>query len=247
VSITISSRGENKEIYKMESRKNEYHRTDLPEKLYKAFPKKEYAEEFIEGVVFFRSIQSLRKIESAGADPSEGRPAVEHGPAKVTIKNNETGEVLPSFEVQSSKIGFSVEAPERRFVSCFSAYSEAPRNSKFGRYIVEIHDVSGMISAWQSQINHLEYGNVCYFDPSNVNALRQSPDVPAFHLKDKKFLDEVEFRISFEASEAYLSELAANVDPSKYGVPRAAIPEIEALTWNFSSNKEWMRLRIDDA
>lgn len=222
--------------------KNEFdtpHRGTIPQKLFKAFDQKEYAEAFIQGLVFFRALTSMRNIESAGADRNEGSPAVDHGPARVTLTNRETGETISDLQATSSRIGWRAEAPEKRFVACFSGFSEPPHSSKFGDFIVEVFDAPGMIMHWQHLIDHLEYAKIEYFDPQNLDAIKM-PGVPPWQLKEKIFEDEKEFRISFEAGN--LNELTASVDPRKHGASGRVICQVDAINFDFGSNRSWARL-----
>jgi hypothetical protein len=44
------------------------HRDDIPKRLFKVFDTKQRAQEFVDGHVWFRSLPSMRNIETPGAD-----------------------------------------------------------------------------------------------------------------------------------------------------------------------------------
>lgn len=214
-------------------------RRNIPKKLFKVFDNPKYADDFLQGRVFFRALTSLRKIETAGADPDEGQPKIEHGPAKVTLTNSKTGEVIAVLDASSTKIGWQTDDPRSRFVSCFSSYTEAPQTSKFGKYIVEIFDAPAMISNWMDCLGALEFGPIEYFDPENIDAIK-APAVPPWHLKSSDFADEQEFRVSFEIDN--LDQILSSIDPTDYGVSDNSQINVEALPFSFGSNQNWARL-----
>lgn len=217
------------------------HRREVPQKLYKVFSQREHADNFLKGIVFFRSLTSLRTLETAGADPLEGQPRVDHGPANVTITNHETGETIANLKATSSNIGWATEFPEERFISCFSSFVEPPTSSKFGEHVVEIFDAAGMVEHWTNCIEHLECAEIEYYDPKDLDAIK-SPGVPPWQLKEIQFEDEKEFRISFEA--ANLKEICASVVPTDYGMPDGAKCEVDAMEYDFGSCRNWARLLI---
>lgn len=215
------------------------YRHDIPKRLFKVFDTQERAHDFLNGNVWFRSLTSMRNIEAPGADLSEGKPSVEHGPAKVTFSDSETGEVLAIAEATSTKIGWSTSEPEKRLISCFSNFGEAPSGSKFGDYVVEVFNPAEMIENWLAAINHLEFGQIEYFDPKEVDAIK-NPQVPPWLLKEIEFADECEFRISFELGNLNefleFAELPENFSHSKVS------KQLDGLTYSFGSNNQWARL-----
>ena len=173
------------------------YRGPIPDRLYRVFSEREHADAFIRGDVWCRSLVSCRNMETAGRDEKEGQPSVAVGNGKVSIAPSDEPTNQTSIKAEDIKLGWHVENPEIHFVCCFSVFEAPPQGSKFGEYVVEIHNPARMLKAWGRAIAHLQFGRVIYFDDSNIDALWKHSG-PGWLFKGNRFAHECEFRVCVE-------------------------------------------------
>ncbi len=197
-----------------------------PEKLYKVFNSEEYAQNFLRGELWFKSLESLQKMEGVGNDPIEGKPSV---PVKGNL-------VLPSrtlmLPTENARLGFEGTNLDKIFSCSFSMFGTRPTSSKFGKFLIEMNNTKAIIEEWQDILKHLEYGKIRYFH--RFDEINNSV-YPLWLLKNKKFIDEEEYRLSF-----YFANLKNVIQPASNAKDLSG--SNDGLTYGFSSIEKYAKL-----
>ena len=188
------------------------HRGTIPPILYKRFPKKEYAADFINGHLRFGNLLYYKSLEDAGdtrCDAMEGACIVFPDSNTKFFIQRENGPHIPIGGVE--QFGNTLEQPGLYFVLCMSHTLHDDQHTKFGDHLVTITDPTRFINILQGSSfdqTNLSWGKVSIYDDKNPNeetfksAFQLEGSSPLWMLKRVAYTTEYEFRITLRLADS---------------------------------------------
>jgi hypothetical protein len=200
-------------------------------KLYKYFPKREWAELFLDGKIFFRSLSYFQSFEDGNVRGDHDEGTATYKPDGGLVGYNLTRQrplVRPNDAFKST-----AAKPDEIFVFCASLIFTEELRTAFGEACVEIRSIQSFCNRIQRALPpKTDFFNrpVSYYKPTDEPANRWAlPDLIATSKFDS-FAWQCEYRFGFSLTDALGFEKVAPRLTQEITTPPGSLPDHPSYT-----------------